>query len=447
MTRPDQRVPPRTLSRIVSLLAASVLAACGRSEAPAHGGAPGGQMPPLAVTTLTAEPKKVPVTIEVIGTLEGLREVEVRARVAGTLREQLYVEGARVPAGTPLFRIDRAPLDIATDAARASVAQADARLEQARRENTRLASLVADRAISQREADDAASNLKAAEAAVLAARAQLREAQLNLGYTDVVAPIAGVAQRAQRSVGALVSPANDSGLLTTMVQTDPIRMRFALSESELAQARQGRGRQLRLLGPDGAPSGVGGRLDFAGSVVERGLGTVQMRAELPNPGGALLPGQFVRAQLVTGEQEAYLVPQAAVMSGDEGRFVWVVADGKATPKPVRAGPWQGSDWVIRSGLAAGDRVIVDNLLKLRPGAPVQIAPPRGAPGAPGAPGATAATATSATSAPGATRAPSAAGAAPAPGDAPRDGASAPAPSASGSAAATPLAASTPTAKR
>jgi membrane fusion protein (multidrug efflux system) len=337
-------------------------------------------MPPMPVTLLTAQARKVPVTLEVVATLEGLREVEVRARTNGTLQQQLYREGEPVKAGAPLFRIERAPLEIGVDAARAAVAQAEARAEQARRETGRLAALVAERAISQREADDAASTAKTAEAALLAARAQLREAQLNLGYTDVTAPIAGVAQRAQRSVGSLVSASADSGLLTTIVQVDPIRVRFALTEGEAAQVRQGRGRQVRLLGPDGQPTKEVGRLDFSGSVIDPRLGTVQMRAEIANPGGQWLPGQFVRVQIVTGEQDAFLVPQAAVMSGDQGRFVWVMgADGKAAPRPVTAGAWQGRDWVIRSGLSAGDKVITDNLLKLRPGAAVQAA--AGAPGA------------------------------------------------------------------
>ncbi len=362
----------------------ALLVACGPAKPPA-GGPPGGAMPPMPVTLLTAEPRKVPVTLDVVATLEGLREVEVRARTAGTLQQQLYREGEPVKAGAPLFRIERAPLEIGVDAARAAVAQAEARAEQARRESARLASLVADRAISQREADDALSNAKTAEAALLSARTQLRDAQLNLGYTEVLAPIAGVAQRAQRSVGTLVSPAGESGLLTTIVQVDPIRVRFALSESEAAQVRQGRGRQVRLLGPDGMPTRESGKLDFAASTVDPRLGTVQMRAEIANPGGAWLPGQFVRVQITTGEQDAFLVPQAAVMSSDQGRSVWLMgADGKAQPRPVVAGPWQGKDWVIRSGLQAGDKVIVDNVLKLRPGAPVRPAAASAAAGAPAA---------------------------------------------------------------
>ena len=370
----SQSSPRATLAAVAMV---ALLSACGRPSTPPAGGPPGGAMPPMPVTVIEAQPRKVPVVIEAVGTLEGLREVEVRARVGGTLQQQLYREGEPVAAGATLFRIERAPLEIAVDAARAAVAQAEARAEQARRETARLASLVADRAISQREADDAASAAKTAEAALLAARAQLRDAQLSLGYTDVTSPIAGVAQRAQRSVGSLVAPAADGGLLTTVVQIDPIRVRFALSEDELAQLRQGKGRSVRLLGPDGQPLPPVGKLDFSGSVVDARLGTVPMRAEIANPGGQWLPGQFVRVQIVTGEQDAFLVPQAAVQSGDQGRFVWVMADGKAAPRPVVTGSWQGRDWVIRSGLAAGDAVIVDNLLKLRPGAPVQKAPPPG----------------------------------------------------------------------
>ncbi len=372
MTR-SNAVPARTPALFVVFALAGFLVGCNRNPPPAGGpGGPGGGMPPMPVSVLQVSPQKVPVMIETVGTLEGVREVEVRARVNGVLQQQFFKEGEPVRAGAALYRIERAPFEIGVDAARAGVAQAEARVEQARRENARLSGLVAERAISQREADDASSTLKTAEATLLAVRTQVREAQLNLGYTEVNAPIAGLAQRSQRSLGALVSPAVDGGLLTSIVQTNPIRVRFALTEAEAAQLRQGNTRQVRLLMPDGQPSKDAGRLDFTGSVVDARLGTVQMRAELPNPAGAWLPGQFVRAQVVTGEQEAFLVPQSAVMSGEQGRFVWVVSEQNlATAKPVQTGPWQGSDWVIRSGLAAGDRVITNNLIKLRPGAPVQ----------------------------------------------------------------------------
>jgi membrane fusion protein (multidrug efflux system) len=413
------RTPPVTrppgLVLWLALLGAALLAGCNPQGGAAAGppGGAGGPPPAMPVTVVQVQAQKVPLAIETVGTLEGVREVEVRARVAGTLQRQLYREGEPVRAGAVLFRIDRAPFEIAADAARAALAQAESRAEQARRENARSATLIAERAISQREADDARSAQQTAEAQLLAARAQLRDAQLSVGYSEVTAPISGVAQRAQRSEGALLSPAADGALLTTIVQTDPIRVRFALTEAELAQLRRGSGRQVRLQLPDGKFSAEAGRLDFAGSVVDPRLGTVQMRAELPNPRGEWLPGQFVRAQLVTGEQEAFLVPQAAVMSGDQGRFVWVVgADGKAAPKPVVAGAWLGTDWVIRSGLANGDRVITSNLIKLRPGVPVAPAAP-GAGGPPGSGAPPAASAPADAGKPGAASAPASGAAKPA----------------------------------
>ncbi len=361
--------------RLVLMTAAAALAALavGCNKAPAQGGPAGGPPPAMPVAVLAVKSQTVPSTIEAVGTVEGLREVEVRARVTGVLMKQLFREGEPVRAGAPLYQIDRAPYEIALNAARAAVAQQEALVEQARREQARLGSLIASRAISQREADSAASTLKTAEAALLAARAQVNEAQLNVGYAQVTAPISGVIQRSQRSEGALVSPA-DGGLLTTIVQTDPVRVRFALAESEAAMLRRARGQLVQLIGADGQPAKQAGRLDFSGSMVDPHLGTVPMRAELANPQGAWLPGQFVRVRITAGEQQGFLVPQAAVMSGDQGRFVWVIGpDGKAAPKPVQIGAWLGSDWVIRGGLSDGDQVITNNLMKLRPGAPVQVA--------------------------------------------------------------------------
>ena len=361
-------------SALSSLGLAAALVACSPSAAPPGGPSGGGAMPPMPVDVVVAKAVKVPIVIEAVGTLEGLKEVEVRARIAGTLQEQLFREGEPVRAGAVLYRIERAPFEIARDAARANVAQAEARVEQARRESARLGSLIADRAISQREADEAGSALKTTEAALAAARAQERETALNLGYADVVAPIGGVVQRSMKSVGSYVSPTIEGGVLATIVQTNPIRVRFALTESEASQVRQGRGREVRLQLANGEFSKDAGRLDFTASVVDARLGTVQLRAEFNNPGGAWLPGQFVRVQVSTGEQNAILVPLAAVMSGEQGRFVWLIGDdGKATPRPVQAGAWQGNEWVIRSGLVAGDRVIASNLIKMRPGAPVQAA--------------------------------------------------------------------------
>ena len=343
---------------------------------------------PVAVRTVSLQ--AVPVLIEAVGQAEGSREVEVRARVAGLVERQLYKEGDRLRAGAPMFTIERAPSEIALAQARAGVVLEQARVDQARREAARLQPLAAMQAIPQREADDAASALKLTEAALATAQLRIREAELNLSYTQVAAPIDGLSGRAEKSVGSLVGPAD--GLLARLTQTDPIWVRFAFSESEVAQLRRGKPGPVRLLDAAGKALPVQGRLDFTGSAVDARLGTVQLRAVLPNPALTLLPGQFVRAQVQTGEQRAALVPQAAVITTEQGRSVWTVQDGKAVSTPVEVGGWYGGDWIVRSGLKDGDLVIIDNLIKLRPGAPVMAKPaagsgPAGPPGAAAGPGA------------------------------------------------------------
>lgn len=373
------------------------LAGCQPGGAPPAGagpgpGGPGGGPPPaMPVAVRTISLQAVPVLIEAVGQAEGSKDVEVRARIGGLVERQLYKEGERLRAGAPMFTIERAPFEIALAQARAVVAQEQVRLEQVRREAARLQPLAAMQAIPQREADDAASALKQAEAALATAQLRIREAELNLSYTQVVAPIAGLSGRAEKSVGSLVGPAD--GLLARITQTDPIWVRFAFSEDELAQLRRGKPGPVRLLDAEGRALPVRGRLDFTGSSVDPRLGTVQLRAELPNPGLTLLPGQFVRAQVQTGEQRAALVPQSAVMTGGQGRSVWTVQDGKAVSTPVEVGGWYGADWIVKSGLKDGDQVIVDNLIKLRPGAPVAAKP-----ATPAAPAAAASAATPAAAA-------------------------------------------------
>lgn len=351
-------------------------------------------MPPMPVSVRSVKLESVPLTLEAVGQAEGSKEVEVRARVSGLIERQLYQEGERVKAGAPLYQIERAPFEIALQQARANLGQQTAQLEQARREAQRLKPLAEQQAVSQREYDDATSGLRLAEAAVAAAQAQVREAELNLSYTSVTAPIAGISGRSQKSQGSLVSPGTDS-LLTTVTQTDPIWVRFAFSEAEQSQLRDARQAQVRLLDANGKPLAAQGRLNFAGSTVDARVGTVQLRAEFPNADLAVLPGQFVRAQVVAGQVQGFLVPKAAVMQTDKGTLVWTVRDGKATPAPVEVGNWVGSDWVVRKGLNEGDQVIVDNLMKLRPGAPVK---PQAAGAAPGAAPASAASAPAAASA-------------------------------------------------
>lgn len=380
---------PRAIARLAgaAIIAAALVAGCGKNN-PAAGskggpGAPGGA-PAMAmpVAVIEAKPQRIPLTVEAVGQAEGSKEVEVRARVSGILTRQLYKEGDKVKAGATLFTIDRAPYEIALAQATAALAQQKASIDRAEREATRLKPLVEQRAISQREYDDATSAVQTNQAQLAASEAKVREANLNLSYTTVTAPISGVTGRAQRSEGSLVAAGTD--LLTTINVTDPIWVRFSLSESETLQLRNADGNTaVRLLLPDGSVYDTPGKLNFAASSMDLKTGTVPLRAEFPNPRLAVLPGQFVRVQITTGTREGVLVPQAAVVQNDQGKVVFVVGpDNKVAPRPVETDAWSGQDWVVTKGLAAGDQVIVDNLMKLRPGAAVAPHPAGQAAGAP-----------------------------------------------------------------
>lgn len=369
------RLPYLTL---VTAGVAILLTGCGQGDAATGAGAP--QMPAMPVSVIEARAQQVPITIETVGQIEGSKDIEVRARVSGTLIRQAYQEGEPVKAGATLFTIDREPFEIALAQERATLEQAQADLTQAEREAARLKSLVEEKAVSRKEYDDAATTLQTAQAAVTAGEARVRDAELNLSYTDVVAPITGVTGRAQHSLGTLITAGSDSSLLTTMSSIDPVWVRFSFSEEETLQLRtQGDKAAVKLTLADGSLYDVTGKLNFTASTVDTQTGMVQMRAEFSNPGRLLLPGQFVRVQVIVGQREAYLVPQAALAQTEQGKVLFLVSpENTVAPRPVETAGWSNHDWVITQGLAPGDKVIIDNLMKLRPGAPV-------APHAPGTP--------------------------------------------------------------
>jgi membrane fusion protein (multidrug efflux system) len=366
------------MTRALLALLCTALVACSEGDAKqkkddAAKGAPA----PVAVTVIEVALREVPVIFEAVGRSEGSREVQVRARVSGILEKQRYTEGDRVKAGAVLFQIERAPFEIDLQQNKAALAQEKARYELARQDAERLKTLADRRAISQREADQAASALQQSVAAVQLAEARLRQSALNLSYTTVEAPIGGVTGRAQQSIGSLVAPNNDTAILTTLTRTDPIWVRFALSEAEFARlrSRERSTPEVKIQLADGRPYAESGRLNFASSTVDASLGTVQMRAELKNAGLQILPGQYVRVQVIAGEQRAIVVPQAAVQQNESGRYVWLVdGEGKAAQRTIRPGNWVGSDWVVLEGLQPGEKVITDNLVRLRQGAPVQPKP-------------------------------------------------------------------------
>ena len=367
----------------VLLLGALTLAACGSKEPPGgHGG-----MPPALVAVQEVQPKTLAVEFEYPAQTAGSREVEVRSRVAGILLKRNYAEGATVHAGQSLFNIDPAPFEAAAARAEADVSAAEARFSNATRNAKRTKPLYEAKAASQKDYDDAVSAEEVAAADLKSARARLTEARLNLGYTKVEAPVAGLTSRSLKSEGSLI--AGPADLLTTVSQVDPIYVNFGLAESEqlrfkkdvearkLVLPKDGRF-EVAIRFEDGKVYARQGRLVFTDVRVNNQTGTSDARAEVPNPAGEVRPGQFVRAILKGAQRpDAISVPQRAVMEGPQGKMVYLISkENTAQPRPVSVGEWTGSDWIITSGLEPGDKVIVDGLAKIFfPGAPVQVGDP------------------------------------------------------------------------
>ncbi len=357
---------------LLPILMALALLACERKPAPA---AADPQKMLLPVTVLEMNSTQVPIQSEAVAQTEGAKEVEIRPRVGGILLKRLYNEGESVKAGQTMFRIDPAPFEIALQQAKAAYAAAKARVEQTSREEKRLKGLLASQSISQREFDNATSDAATAQANLLQAQASVKEAELNLSYTNVVAPVSGVSGRFQFSEGALVS-ANTS-LLTTIAQIDPIWVRFSLSETELAAVggflNEQKVKQVSLILPDGSEYPVKGKINFTASQIDPNLGTQQLRASFENPQHNLLPGQFVRARVVTGQRDGvFLLPLTAVLNGEQGKFVFVAEkQGDASiaqVRPIQEAGWYQNQWVVVGGLKQVEQVVVDNLIKVRPGA-------------------------------------------------------------------------------
>ncbi len=389
--RPPKPPPSALPSRLapagsISILAlAAALAACSPSQSQGPGGMPQG---PAEVAAVTVKTERLAVPFEFPAQVHGAREVEIRARVNGILERRNYREGDTVKAGSSLFTIDRAPFETALARAEADLASAEARLAQARREAARLKPLVDAKAIAQQEYDNAVSTQTVSEAELRAAQARLREARLNLGYTRVESPITGVASRALKSEGSLVS--GPDVLLTTVTQVDPVHVRFGMPDIEHLRIRRGiedgslalpeKGNvPVRILLADGSHFDQAGALDFSDVRVNEQTGTSEARAVVPNPKRLLRPGQFVRVQFDGAVRPAAVkLPQRAVLEGPKGKFVYVIAEGKAQARPVQVAEWSGDQLVVTEGLKDGEQVIVDGVLKIGPGAPVKPAAPKAA---------------------------------------------------------------------
>ncbi|MDE2428774.1 MAG: efflux RND transporter periplasmic adaptor subunit [Burkholderiales bacterium] len=354
-----------------------VLAACGKQGG--ANAAPGG-MPPPEVSVVTVQSRDLPIDFEYVGQTAGSRETEVRARISGILENRLYEEGSRVKAGAVLFQIDPGTYQTQLASAEAAAGVSEAKLNQAKREYARLQPLAAEKAISQKEFDDAKSNLETAEASLKQVRAQVNEAKLNLGYTRVIAPIAGVTGVASKSNGSLVTPTDS--LLTTIVQTDPVYVNFSIPEADFLKVSRevGNGKvalpgkrtnngslafdvQVKLA--DGSVFPTSGKMNFVSEKINPATGGFDARAQIPNPDGTLRPGQFVRAMLKGATRTASLaVPQRAVIDGPMGKMVFTVSpDNKLVPKPVELDGWSHGEWIVTKGLQSGDRVLVDGFIK------------------------------------------------------------------------------------
>lgn len=351
-----------------------LLAGCDKPAPPA---AP----PPPEVRVVTARSQPITNLIELPGRLEAVRTAEVRARVNGIVQRRLYEEGTDVRAGQPLFSIDPRELRAQLSAMQAALERAEATAANAAQDVARYEGLVAQQAISQQEYDTAVARLRTAQADVAQNRAQAEAARLSLSYTTVTAPISG---RAEVTEGALVSAASAT-LLTRVEQLDPIYANFSQSSSDLLAIRQEitsgalkvpelNNVEVRLVLEDGSVYGPAGHLDFLDLSIDEATGTAALRAEFPNPERDLLPGQFVRARIQAGVRtEGLLIPQRAVTVNPQGATVMIVgANDVAETREVKVGELQGGSWVIRSGLATGDRVIVDGQQKVQPGKPVRV---------------------------------------------------------------------------
>jgi len=381
--------------------AALLVVACSKAAPPA---AP----PPPEVRVITVGTEPIANVIELPGRLQAVRISEVRARVDGIVQRRLYTEGTDVREGQPLFEIDPRELRARASAAQAALTKAEATAANATQDVNRYKGLVAQQALSQQEYDAAVARLRTAEADVAQRRAELAAVRLSLGYTTVRAPISGRAGRAMVTEGALVS-AGAGTLMTVIEQIDPIYANFAQSSSDVlslrkkiasgtVQAPAARQMTARLVLEDGTEYRMPGKLNFVDMSFDEATGTGAMRAEFPNPQRTLVPGQFVRVRVEAGVQAKGLrVPQRAVTVTPTAANVLVVgAKDIVESRPVQLGALEGDYWIIQSGLAAGDRIVVDGLQKAVPGQPVKpvagtAAPPASA-GATSAPDTTPASA-------------------------------------------------------
>ena len=378
-------------------LSALFLAAC--SGGKEQGGAPGAGGPPPApaVTVMTLKSESVPMVAELPGRTSPFLIAELRPQVTGIVTERAFNEGSEVKAGQVLYRIDPAPYQAAFDSAKAALARAEANAQVARIKADRHAALVKIEAVSKQANDDAQAGLKQAQAEVAAAKAALDKAKIDLDYTRLKSPIAGRIGRSAVTAGALVT-ANQVQALATVQQLDPIYVDLTQSSAdmlrlrgEIAAGRLQAGAKgelpVKLILEDGSEYAAEGRLALSEVTVDESTDSMTLRAQFSDADGVLLPGMYVRARLPQGTRsDAILVPHKALSRDPLGNalVMAVDAESKVVARPVQVAQSLGENWVVTSGVKAGERIIIEGLQKVRPGVAVQAEEAGAAPAAPAA---------------------------------------------------------------
>ncbi len=364
------------VSAVLSLL---VLAGCSDKE---QGHAGGAQGAPVKITVLKRA--DVPLHFEYVGQTEGARSVEVRARVQGLLLKRTYHEGSYVREGDVLFLLDPEQYRASSAQAGGELASLRAKMEQARLEYKRVSDLFARNVVSAKERDDALAAFDSSKAEVAAAEAKLQAGQLNLGYTQVRAPISGITSQETRSEGSLITTDSDGSLLTTITQLDPLYANFAIPGTESMRLRRleqegkmvvpAEGYSVHLKLADGSVFEEVGRMNFRDRYVDPATGSIRARAEVPNPDALVLPGEFVRVQLEGAVlKNALVIPERAVLFSQKGPMVYVVNEkNEASIRPVELGQGVDGGLVVNKGLEEGEHIVSDGIMKVRPGGKVMV---------------------------------------------------------------------------
>lgn len=383
MTRFDSSRSLRIPVSAAALAIVLALTACSRQQ-------PTFAMPQAEVTAITVKPESLAIDSELPGRTSAYQSSDVRPQVGGILRKRLFSEGADVKAGQVLYEIDPATYQAAYDTASGDLAKAEASVISARPKAERYRSLVALDAVSKQSGDEALAALREAQASVIAAKASLQSAKINLNYTRIAAPISGRIGTSTSTPGALVT-ADQSAALATINQLDPILVDVTQSSAQLLQLRRqldagalkavaGKA-QVRIVLEDGSTYAHAGTLEFVGASVDKTTGNVQLRAIVPNPGKLLLPGMYVKAVLsMATNEQALLIPQQSVSRNAKGEAVALVVgeDAKVQQRVLELGQAVGDRWSVRSGLKAGEKVVVEGGQKVKAGDSVKVADSRAA---------------------------------------------------------------------